>query len=806
MPVRKVTDPSVLSQLNQGGGVVAANPMFPGQVQGQQLNNEGQGLQNVHTRLENERVPLQNQNTQVQTQQTQQQVQFAPPKMGLDIKAQFDGNPYVKAYRDALPNAVSAMQAPDNAQGDLALVYAFGKVMDPGSVVREGELNMANQTSPLIGQLQSYIGMINAGKRLPKSTRVGLIEAIRAKSGEYNRAYTATREQYVKMAKAAGLDPDTVIGPHDAAPFQQTERTYIQRQTKGHEDDAGSVGFVNGKTYSQRNPEASTLLDSMIRQGVPYDQASQIMTATVPGAAPPDRGTYDKAVTFAKGNPGYKHSLGLVTEEKPVTTGQKIGSAIDSALGSGNLLGSFTRGGVEAWDRGANMLETGANALIPGLDSTSAHDAAQQHQDYFGNVEPYVNDQDARTAGRLVGSSVLAAPVKGPMAAGALGNLLMTDSSGTDAAKDAVVGAIGGKVLDVGLKGAAQLIAPELEKPVTNLAQEGAFLTPGRFFPRLKKAEDLARSYPVIGSKIDDAMNQTAASVSRIPLNRALGRVGQSLPDSVPAGHEATGYTQRTLGDLYDKTLSGTFANLDPTFVTRMNVLGQRANLRPQEFNELSDIVQREIGGAFQGKNIGQLTGRDFKRLDTRLGQISRGFQKNEDPYKQMLGDYVEQAQEQVRHLFRRQNPTQARTLRDLDNAWADFVPAQRASQMSIEDGIPTPGEYRNAVRQNDSSLRKGATARGEARLQDFAIDASKVVPAERPNSGTADRQNLASLKAWTLGSLLSPLYSEPSLATINLLAKRKPDPASKAIAKGLRLLPPGFGGAAVPLLINPGQ
>ena len=211
--------------------LVNANPMFPGQLQGQSLNNEGQGLQNVHTRLENERVPLQNQNTRVQTQQTQQQVQFAPPKMDLDIKAQFDSNPYVKAYRDALPNAVSAMKAPDTAQGDLSVVYAFGKVMDPGSVVREGELNMANQTSPLLGQLQSYIGMINAGKRLPKSTRTGLIEAIRAKAGEYDRGYTSARELYMKKAKAAGLDPETVIGPHDAAPFQQVEQGYIDKAT-----------------------------------------------------------------------------------------------------------------------------------------------------------------------------------------------------------------------------------------------------------------------------------------------------------------------------------------------------------------------------------------------------------------------------------------------------------------------------------------------------------------------------------------------------------------------------------------------
>jgi hypothetical protein len=37
--VPKVTDPRLLSQLNGGGSVVAPNPMFPGQLQGQMLNN-----------------------------------------------------------------------------------------------------------------------------------------------------------------------------------------------------------------------------------------------------------------------------------------------------------------------------------------------------------------------------------------------------------------------------------------------------------------------------------------------------------------------------------------------------------------------------------------------------------------------------------------------------------------------------------------------------------------------------------------------------------------------------------------------
>jgi hypothetical protein len=63
MPVRKVTDPAILQQLGTSGNVVAPNPMFPGQMQGQQL-------QNAHTAVE--------------TQQGQATLPYAAPKAAAE--------------------------------------------------------------------------------------------------------------------------------------------------------------------------------------------------------------------------------------------------------------------------------------------------------------------------------------------------------------------------------------------------------------------------------------------------------------------------------------------------------------------------------------------------------------------------------------------------------------------------------------------------------------------------------------------------------------------------------------------------
>jgi hypothetical protein len=67
-----------------------------------------------------------------------------------NMRKEFNALPEVKNYSEISSTRSAAMwKAPNNAQGDLAVIYGFAKVMDPGSVVREGEMDMANSTSSL---------------------------------------------------------------------------------------------------------------------------------------------------------------------------------------------------------------------------------------------------------------------------------------------------------------------------------------------------------------------------------------------------------------------------------------------------------------------------------------------------------------------------------------------------------------------------------------------------------------------------------------------------------------------------------
>jgi hypothetical protein len=708
-------------------------------------------------------------------------------KLMVDLRSKFEALPAVKDYRAALPQLASAMQAPDTAQGDLAVIYAFAKAMDPGSAVRGEEMDMAQSSSPLIGQLQTMIGRVNSGKRLPPDTRKGLVEAIRTKTIQFNRAYKGARQQYGDLAKEAGFDPQQILGEHDGTAFHEIEKQYL-----------GKSQVTSGKVAESVDAKKSATLDALIRRGASFKEASQWARENGSTINP---GQYAAAVAFAKENPGHKGSLAEFIVQKETTPVQQV---LGSLVGPADM--GLVKGGIQAWDRAAQGLESAAN-LIPGIDSSSAQQSAQEHQDFFAGK---VADPTFETIGRLGASTAIAAPLTSPMAAGAAGNLLMTDSTGLEAAGDAAMGAVGGKAADMILRGLSGTVAPAGRDALQRLSSEGYRATPGQIIgPRAKNLEDRLTANPVLGPKIDALRQQGLEQFNRIPANRALGHIGETLPPNVPAGHEAVAYTQQRLGNAYDQALSGAQIGLDPTYVTRLNAIGQGSRLRPQEFNQFGDIVQQELGGAFQvGNNpVGTMTGKDFKKIDSRLGQLVGDLGKSPDIYQRDIAEALGQVRDQTKALARRQNPGLRQKLNAADEGWADFAILRRAAQSNPATGIATPGQLRTAVKAGDKSVGKGATARGEARMQDLAKDGTEVIPSDMGSSGTSEREQVNKIAPWILGTLLDPLYSPPVVSGLEKLLLRKPGPAAKKVAKAfefpqLRTL----GGIGIPAFINPGS
>lgn len=130
------------------------------------------------------------------------------------LRKEFESSDTVKNYRTVLPIINSARNAPDTGYGDLDLIYAAGKILDPGSVVREGELALTIAAgSPLQRILGSTRFSIEKGGRLTPESRQQLVGMLQGRVGALEDAYTQERERFSQYATEGGFDPNQVVGP-----------------------------------------------------------------------------------------------------------------------------------------------------------------------------------------------------------------------------------------------------------------------------------------------------------------------------------------------------------------------------------------------------------------------------------------------------------------------------------------------------------------------------------------------------------------------------------------------------------------
>lgn len=151
--------------------------------------------------------------------------QAAPPKPDAGptrrdvttLRKEFDSTDAAKQYRAVLPLFNRAKTAPNTRAGDISMIYALGKMFDPTSVVREGELVLAQNAAPWLQKMASQANsQLSARGALSPDTRRMILDALQGQVDSYKLAYQQTRDQYSQYASADGIDPFQVVG-NDAA-------------------------------------------------------------------------------------------------------------------------------------------------------------------------------------------------------------------------------------------------------------------------------------------------------------------------------------------------------------------------------------------------------------------------------------------------------------------------------------------------------------------------------------------------------------------------------------------------------------
>jgi hypothetical protein len=335
---------------------------------------------------------------------------------------------------------------------------------------------------------------------------------------------------------------------------------------------------------------------------------------------------------------------------------------------------------------------------------------------------------------------MVAATGAGPWLGGAIYGALNTDAKDVQGvARDAVIGAVGGKLGDVALKGAGAVIAPKYSTNVQKLLDEGVTLTPGMIGGKYAKyTEDLATSVPLTGFAITDAQRRSLESFNRAAVNRTLTPIGEKLPDSVATGHEAVGHAQKTLGDMYDALLPKLTVKRDGVLDNATNNLRSLvSHMPPQRVQQVDTIINDALVKFSPGARM--MSGNTFKEIDSKLGNLVRAYRGSNDGDQRLVGDAVKEFQQQMRLAAERSNPTYAPQLKAIDRGYANLVRIERAAK-GAKDGIFTPAQLQIATRVEDSSLRERASSRGRALMQDLATAGRDILPSTVPDSGTALR------------------------------------------------------------------
>jgi hypothetical protein len=156
-------------------------------------------------------------------------------KQTNELRNTFQNLPEVKSWNITQPILMSAREASKDTSGasDLNLIYALGKALDPNSVVREGELELAAGTGSLGEKLKGYYKSTTAGGKLTPEVKQDLLRQIESRTYAQKKQYDSAKKQYTSIANKYKLDPgelfiEPIVEPLDTS--QPVKRLSTQDQ------------------------------------------------------------------------------------------------------------------------------------------------------------------------------------------------------------------------------------------------------------------------------------------------------------------------------------------------------------------------------------------------------------------------------------------------------------------------------------------------------------------------------------------------------------------------------------------------
>lgn len=155
-------------------------------------------------------------------------------------------NDQTKPYQEVKSAYNRVLASEDTAVGDLSLIFGYMKMLDPGSVVREGEFATAQNAAGVPERIQNIYNKVVSGERLNAGQRKsfkGQADKLYKAAGEQE---TVVRQGIERIAKGYGLNTQNIF-------YTPTETAPTGGGTVPTPAVAGGRGNVNPPAAGQRN-------------------------------------------------------------------------------------------------------------------------------------------------------------------------------------------------------------------------------------------------------------------------------------------------------------------------------------------------------------------------------------------------------------------------------------------------------------------------------------------------------------------------------------------------------------------------
>jgi len=111
--------------------------------------------------------------------------------------------------------------APENASGDMSLIFGYMKLLDPGSTVQEGEFASAEQAAGVPTRVLNIYNRLTTGERLSESQRAEFKESSKALYDAQVESTDAQVATILQQADQDGVSRAKVLGAKNLREFEK---------------------------------------------------------------------------------------------------------------------------------------------------------------------------------------------------------------------------------------------------------------------------------------------------------------------------------------------------------------------------------------------------------------------------------------------------------------------------------------------------------------------------------------------------------------------------------------------------------